>query len=174
MRSAGCPGWWRDCAKRKSNPTRRRSSPAAPGAALISPADNMPRSPAATSKCRTTSKCCLPRLARHQPVHLEEFNAEGEGALFLRAQRADADHFAGDFLALLIADRHDHRVLRQGRIRRLTNEPVDTQRHRVRPRALLRSLVEAEVVLAGRADGRAFEDRRLAVRTGSSLAGERS
>jgi hypothetical protein len=52
----------------------------------------------------------------------------------------------------------------------MTNDPLDAQRGRgchLAPRGFG---VEAQVVQTARADAKAFENRRLAVRTGSRLA----
>src|SRR5271167_473606 len=80
-------------------------------------------------------------------------------------QRADADHIAGDFLALLVADGHHDAVFALLALPGMVDRAFDAHR---RLRLGLRfgvDGVEAQMMLAARTDVGALQNRGLAVRT---------
>src|SRR4051794_26408413 len=101
----------------------------------------------------------------------EDFDRQRKRALLAGPHRADADDLAIDLFVAIIADRQHHGVFPRFAIRRMTHGAFDAQRRRRLRRALGHLRIEPEVVLARGTDRRAFEDRRLAMRTGSRCAG---
>src|SRR6478609_1135724 len=101
----------------------------------------------------------------------EHFDRQRKRARFARTHRADADDLAIDLLVAIVADREHHRVLPRFAVGRMPDRAFDAKRRRRFERALGHVRIEADVVLALRTDVRAFEDRRLAVRTGPCRAG---
>jgi hypothetical protein len=80
-------------------------------------------------------------------------------------QRADTDHLTRDLLALLVGDRNDHAILALLAAPGMMNGPLDAHRRNRLSLRLRVDGVESQVMLAPRADVRALQDRRLAVRT---------
>src|SRR5581483_9675692 len=100
----------------------------------------------------------------------KHFDGQSKGALLRCLQRTDVHHLARHFLAAVVADGDDDEVL-EGLVERgMADHPFHTQRRGGCHLTLRRFRVEAQVVHAARADAEAFENRRLAVRTGARLA----
>jgi hypothetical protein len=101
----------------------------------------------------------LRALDRHQ------FDREAVLVPLTGLQRPDTDHLTRDLLALLVGDRNDNAVLALLAAPGMMNGPLDAHgRNRLSLRLRIDG-VEAQVMLAPRADVRALQDRCLAVRT---------
>jgi hypothetical protein len=103
----------------------------------------------------------LRALDRHQ------FDREAVLVPFTGLQRADADDLTRNLLALLVGDRNDHAILALLVAPGVMYGPLDA--HRGNRLSLRLGVgvggVEAQVMLAARANVRALQNRRLAMRT---------
>ena len=104
-------------------------------------------------------------------VRTEDFDGKIEGALFHRLQSTHPNHLAGDFLATLVAHREHHGVFPWFSGIRMPDSSGHAQRGQAGHRPRFGGLVEPQVVVTSRADARAFEDDRFAVRADPGLAG---
>jgi hypothetical protein len=100
----------------------------------------------------------------------ENFDRKREGAFFRSLQRSDIHYLASHFLAAVVTDGDDHEILEWLLEGWVADHPFHPQRGRSRHLALRCFGIEAQVVHAARTDTEAFENRRLAVRTGARLA----
>jgi hypothetical protein len=101
-------------------------------------------------------------------VGSKHVNGQRDCPTFARLQRAYADDPPSQFFATIILDGDDNGVFPCRRaLFGVSKSPLDAQRRVRRLLALFdnRFRVEAKMVMARRADARAFENRRLAVRT---------
>ena len=140
--------------------SRERGLVAAP---LIAPLSDAPsaRRELADATCRR--RVGLTHGRRH--VRLEHLDREAEGATFTRLQRADPDDVATDFFALVVRDRYDRRILPRLASTRVADRTVHPERSHGRSDGdVARDL---EVLAARRADARALEDHRPAMRAGA-------
>jgi hypothetical protein len=80
-------------------------------------------------------------------------------------QRADADHLTCDLLALLIGDRNHHAIFALLAAPGMMNGSLDAHRRNRLSLRLRVDGVEAQVMLAARADIRTLQNHSLAVRT---------
>src|SRR5258708_3211100 len=101
----------------------------------------------------------LRALDRHQ------FDREAVLVPFTGLQRADADHLTRDLLALLVGDRNDHAILALLVAPGVMYGPLDAHRRNRLSLRLGIDGVEAQVMVAARANVRALQNRFLAVRT---------
>ena len=101
----------------------------------------------------------LRALDRHQ------FDREAVLVPFTGLQRADADDLTRNLLALLVGDRNDHAILALLVAPGVMYGPLDAHRGNRLSLRLGVDGVEAQVMLAPRANVRALQNRCLAVRT---------
>src|SRR5690606_38175035 len=97
-----------------------------------------------------------------------DLHRQVEGALLAGMHRAHADHVPGEFVALVVAHAQHHRIFPGTAFGRMPDHAFDLKRGvagaRLPDPPRARS-VEAQIMLARRADARAFEARVFAVRT---------
>src|SRR5271167_4443388 len=82
-----------------------------------------------------------------------------------RLQRAYADDITGDFLALLVGDRHHNAVFALLAVAGVMNRTLDSHRRKRLGLRLRIDRIETQVMLAARTNVGALQYRRLAVRT---------
>src|SRR5579859_5195059 len=94
-----------------------------------------------------------------------QFNRKAVLVTFARLQGSDPDDLARDLLAPLVGYRHDHAIFALLIARRVADRALDLEgRDRLAVRLRVAG-VEAQVMLAARADAGALQYERLAVRT---------
>src|SRR5687768_11333741 len=112
----------------------------------------------------------LLRAARREYV-----DGKRHGAALTGIERADTDYLPRDFLASIVADRDHDRVFPRVGARWIAKRAFDPQcgESRLGPTISACIAVEPQMMVAARADARAFQDGCLAMRAGPGFAGRR-